>query len=691
MLSVSMSLAATALADPLDTLNPEQRAAACHQGGPLLVVAGAGSGKTMTLAARVAHLVLQGADPQRILLLTFSRRAALEMQRRTGHLLHRALGLQGTQAAPALPWAGTFHSVGARLLRESAEALGLSPQFSILDRGDAEDLMALVRQEQGLSATERRFPMKGTCLSIYSRCVNSQAPLAAVLAQAFPWCAEWEDELKRLFKAYAAAKQDQQALDYDDLLLSWHLMLQEPTLAAAQSARFDHVLVDEYQDTNRLQAGILHALKPTGEGVTVVGDDAQSIYGFRAAEVRNMLDFPAHFTPPARVLTLERNYRSTQPILDASNAVMALAPERFAKTLWTDKASSAQPRLVTVEDDAAQARWVAQQILARREEGMTLKRQAVLFRTSHHSATLELELTRRRIPFVKFGGLKFLEASHVKDVLALLRWADNPRCRLAGLRTALLVPGIGPAHARRLLDAMDAAADPAAALKAYQPPAAAATDWQALATLWLALRQDPGTGWPGELQRIVDWYAPHLERLNDHPVPRLADLAQLVAIAGSHRSRERFLTELALDPPEAGSDTASDPLLDEDYLILSTIHSAKGQEWQAVYLLNVVDGCIPGDLGVGTPEEIEEERRLLYVAMTRARQHLDLMVPQRFYVTQQGRHGDRHLYGPRSRFIPDAMAAEHFERISPRADGALPTAPPAGLLDLRARLRGQWD
>ncbi len=691
MLSVSMNPADAPLADPLETLNPEQRAAACHQGGPLLVVAGAGSGKTMTLAARVAHLVLQGADPQRILLLTFSRRAALEMQRRTGHLLHRALGLKGTQAAPALPWAGTFHSVGARLLRESAEALGLSPQFSILDRGDAEDLMAWVRQEQGLSATERRFPMKGTCLSIYSRCVNSQAPPAAVLAQAFPWCAEWEDELKRLFKAYAAAKQDQQALDYDDLLLSWLLMLQEPALAAAQSARFDHVLVDEYQDTNRLQAGILHALKPTGEGVTVVGDDAQSIYGFRAAEVRNMLDFPAHFTPPARVLTLERNYRSTQPILDASNAVMALAPERFAKTLWTDKASSAQPRLVTVEDDAAQARWVAQQILARREEGMTLKRQAVLFRTSHHSATLELELTRRRIPFVKFGGLKFLEASHVKDVLALLRWADNPRCRLAGLRTALLVPGIGPAHARRLLDAMDAASDPAAALRAYVPPAAAATDWQALATLWLALRQDAGTGWPSELQRIVDWYAPHLERLNDHPVPRLADLAQLVAIAGSHRSRERFLTELALDPPEAGSDTASDPLLDEDYLILSTIHSAKGQEWQAVYLLNVVDGCIPGDLGVGTPEEIEEERRLLYVAMTRARQHLDLMVPQRFYVTQQGRHGDRHLYGPRSRFIPDAMAAEHFERISPRADGALPTAPPAGLLDLRARLRGQWD
>jgi DNA helicase-2/ATP-dependent DNA helicase PcrA len=254
--------------------------------------------------------------------------------------------------------------VGARLLRESAEALGLSPQFSILDRGDAEDLMALVRQEQGLSATERRFPMKGTCLSIYSRCVNSQAPLAAVLAQAFPGAPSGRTSSSACSRPMPRPSRTSRR-STTTTCLSWHLMLQEPTLAAAQSARFDHVLVDEYQDTNRLQAGILHALKPTGEGVTVVGDDAQSIYGFRAAEVRNMLDFPAHFTPPARVLTLERNYRSTQPILDASNAVMALAPERFAKTLWTDKASSAQPRLVTVEDDAAQARWVAQQILAR--------------------------------------------------------------------------------------------------------------------------------------------------------------------------------------------------------------------------------------------------------------------------------------------------------------------------------------
>jgi DNA helicase II / ATP-dependent DNA helicase PcrA len=676
--------------DPLAALNDAQRSAATHSGGPLLVIAGAGSGKTMTLAARVAHLILQGADPQRILLLTFSRRAALEMRRRSGALLHQAMGMSRVHSAPDLPWAGTFHSVGARLVREHATAVGLSEQFSILDRADAEDLLGALRHELGLSATEKRFPMKGTCLSIYSRVVNSQAPLDDVLQEAFPWCADWKDELKSLFRTYVNTKLDQQLLDYDDLLLSWHSMLQEPALAASLSQRFDHVLVDEYQDTNRLQADILRGLQPEGQGLTVVGDDAQAIYRFRAAEVRNILDFPQQFSPAATVLTLEQNYRSTQPILQASNAVMALAPERFSKTLWSDKASSEAPRLVTVEDDAAQARWVAQQVLARREQGLTLKRQAVLFRTSHHSAALELELTRRKIPFVKFGGLKFLESTHVKDVLSVLRWVQNPRNRLAGQRAMLLLPGVGPAHAKRLLDAMGAAATPADALRTYQPPTASATDWQALRDLWLMLYAQPTTGWPAELQTVIDWYTPHLERLHDHPVPRRADLAQLAAIAQGHPSRERFLTELALDPPEASSDTPGTPLLDEDYLILSTIHSAKGQEWQAVYLLNVVDGCIPGDLAVGSAEEIEEERRLLYVAMTRARQHLDLMVPQRFYVTQQGRHGDRHIYGGRSRFIPESLNGL-FERITPRTDGALPTAPTQQVLDLRQRLRKAWE
>jgi DNA helicase-2/ATP-dependent DNA helicase PcrA len=470
-------LPAPAAADPFETLNPQQRAAVEHGDAPLLVIAGAGTGKTQTLTARVARLVLQGADPQRLLLLTFSRRAAQDMQRRAGRLLQQALGLRPTQQPPALPGAGTFHAVGARLLREHAAALGLSEHFTIADRGDAEDLMGIVRQELGFAATHNRFPLEATCLAIYSRCVNAQAPLARVLVEHYPWCAAWETELKRLFRAYVGAKQQQHTLDYDDLLLAWETAMQDAHFARHLGARFDHVLVDEYQDTNRLQAAVLKALKPDGRGLTVVGDDAQAIYSFRAAEVRNILDVPAQYAPDAQVLALERNYRSTPGILAASNAVIALATERHAKTLWTDRPGAGAPRLVSVDDEAAQAAWVADEVLRQREAGLKLTAQAVLFRTSHHSAALELELTRRRIPFVKFGGLKFLEAAHVKDLLAVLRWAENPKSRLAGFRVAQLVPGIGPATARALLDAMDAAPDPAAALQASsrRPPRAKAS------------------------------------------------------------------------------------------------------------------------------------------------------------------------------------------------------------------------
>ncbi len=680
-------------------LNGAQRAAVEHglEGDPreapaLLVLAGAGSGKTKTLAARVARLVLAGADPQSILLLTFSRRAAAEMTQRAGALLHQALGLPSTTAAPVLPWAGTFHAVGARLLREHAAHIGLAPGFTIIDRGDAEDLLGQVRHELGFSTTKKRFPMKGTCLSIYSRVVNSQATLREVLDEHFPWCSDVEAELRRLFGAYVAQKQTQQVLDYDDLLQYWAQAMTEPALARHIGARFEHVLVDEYQDTNRLQAAILLALKPDGRGLTVVGDDAQAIYSFRAAEVRNILDFPNQFTPPARVLTLERNYRSTQPILDASNAVMDLAAERNAKRLWTDRVSSHQPLLVTVEDESAQARWVADRVLEHREQGLRLKSQAVLFRTSHHSAALELELARRNIPFVKFGGLKFLEAAHIKDVLSVLRWAQNPRHRLAGFRVALLVAGIGPASAKRLLDAMEAATDPAAAFAAFTPPPAARDDWHARRDLVLALRE-PAAAWPADIEHVQRWYQPQLERLHDDARVRLADLAQLARIAAGYSNRERFLTELTLDPPQATSDESGPPLLDEDYLILSTIHSAKGQEWQSVHVLNVVDGCMPADMSTGSARQIEEERRLLYVAMTRARQHLHLLVPQRFYVTQQGAFGDRHLYGSLSRFVPPEVAAM-FERVGPVAAVAMErTAAELEFLaplDIKARLRSAW-
>ncbi|WP_306397858.1 ATP-dependent helicase [Telluria beijingensis] len=659
--------AVTATEDPFASLNPEQRAAVEHDVGadaprPLLVVAGAGSGKTNTLAHRVARLIQSGADPQRILLLTFSRRAASEMTQRAGGVLHRLFGRGGNQAPVSLPWAGTFHSIGARLLREFAGRIGLDPAFTIHDRGDAEDLMGMVRHEIGLDRTEKRLPLKGTCLSIYSRAVNGREPLDQVLQAFFPWCSEWEAQLKTLFGAYVDAKQEQNVLDYDDLLLFWAEMAADPVLGLELGALFDHVLVDEYQDTNRLQAAIVTGMKPDGKGVMVVGDDAQSIYGFRGATVRNILDFPGQFSQPAHLITLERNYRSTQPILDASNAVIGAALERHAKTLWTDKASSIKPQLVLIPDEAEQARWVCNRILEQREAGVTLKSQAVLFRAASHSAALELELMRRNIPFVKFGGLKFLEASHIKDVLALLRFAQNPSGRLAGFRALQLIPGIGQTTASRLVEAAGTSNDAAAALEAFPVPARSKTDWQAFCVLYRRLRT-PGLRWPLDLELARTWYQPHLERLHDDAQVRAADLDQLVALSGGYGNRESFLAEITLDPPEATSDRAGAPLLDEDYVILSTIHSSKGQEWKSVHVLNVVDGCIPSDMATGSQEDIEEERRLLYVAMTRARENLHLVVPNRFFIKQQSSMGDRHVYAARTRFITPVML-RHFEECA---------------------------
>jgi DNA helicase-2/ATP-dependent DNA helicase PcrA len=684
----------------LDGLNPEQRRAVEHGiagtgpnvAGPLLVIAGAGSGKTNTLAHRVAHLLVNGADPGRILLLTFSRRAAAEMERRVERIVARALGGTIAPSAGTIAWSGTFHAIGARLLRLYATAVGLDPGFTIHDREDSADLMNLVRHERALSDKAERFPLKATCLAIYSRAVNAAEPLEAVLRRQFPWCAEWEAELAGLFEAYVEAKQRQAVLDYDDLLLYWAELMQVPALAAEVGALFDHVLVDEYQDTNALQASILMGLKPGGAGLTVVGDDAQAIYGFRAATVRNILDFPRQFSPPAALVTLEQNYRSTPAILAASNAVIGLARERFTKNLRSDRAPGPKPQLVTVLDDMAQAAFVVAGILEAREAGTALKEQAVLFRTAHHSALLEIELTRRNIPFVKYGGLKFVEAAHVKDVLALLRWAENPADRVTGFRVLQLMEGVGPAIAGRALDAI-AGHSPAAALAAFRPPAKAAEPWRDLARLMRHLGEG-ALEWPAELDLVRRWYQPHLEQRFDDAALRAGDLDQLQRIATTYPSRARFLTDLTLDPPEAASGKAGPPRRDEDYLILSTIHSAKGQEWKAVYVLNAVDGCIPSDMATGTPEEIEEERRLLYVAMTRARDRLALVLPQRFYTHQQARRGDRHLYAARSRFIPAAILP-HFDTVAwPSASqAAAPFAARAGApaVDLAARLRGRWQ
>ena len=677
----------------LDKLNPQQRRAVEYSGlpaanaGPLLIIAGAGSGKTATLAHRVAWLIEQGADPRRIMLLTFSRRAAAEMTRRVDLLLSEFnRGTPGAFCEP-LSWAGTFHAIGARLLREYAETIGLAAAFTIHDREDSADLVNLVRYDLGYSKMEKRFPAKSTCLAIYSRVVNSENQLDDVLSRSFPWCAVWAEQLRTLFAHYVEAKQHQQVLDYDDLLLYWAHMMGEPAIAAEIAGRFDHVLVDEYQDTNALQARVLLALRPNGTGLTVVGDDAQSIYSFRAATVRNILDFPAHFSPRAEMVTLEQNYRSTRPILAAANAVIELAQERFTKNLWSERKSAEKPYLASVRDEADQARYIVEKVLEARERGLTLKTQAVLFRASHHSGPLEVELTRRHIPFVKFGGLKFLEAAHVKDLLALLRWAENPRDRIAGFRVVQLLPGAGPATAARVLEHVGNSG--LGGLEEMHPPAAAAEHWPAFVETVRAVHGRT-TPWPAELDLLTRWYEPHLHRIHEDAHLREPDLLQLVQIASTYPSRERFLTELTLDPPEATSARAGDPLLDDDYLILSTIHSAKGQEWKSVFILNTVDGCLPSDLATGTSAEIEEERRLLYVAMTRAKDHLHLMVPQRFFVHAQQKNGDRHLYASRTRFIPSSLL-QHFECCAwPPAvvqASAKASHPP---VDLGARVRRSW-
>ena len=686
--------APTPAQDYLAALNPAQRAAVDHGNdevaGPLLVIAGAGSGKTNTLAHRVAHLLIKGADPRRILMMTFSRRAAAEMTRRVERIATRVIGERAATLTEGLSWTGTFHAIGARLLREYALEIGLDPAFTIHDREDSADLMNLIRHELGFSRTDSRFPGKGTCLAIYSRVVNAQADLEAVIRKNFPWCSEWAEELKKLFAAYVEAKQAQNVLDYDDLLLWWQQMCAEPAIADHIGSRFDHILVDEYQDTNRLQDAILLALKPDGRGLTVVGDDAQSIYSFRAAEVRNILDFPERFAERARVITLDRNYRSTDAILDAANAVIGEARERFTKNLWTDRQSAERPCLVTVRDEAQQARYVAEKVLESREEGVALKEQAVLFRAAHHSGPLEIELTRRNIPFVKFGGLKFLDSAHVKDILAVLRFAENPKDRVAGFRVLQLLPGIGPSAASSAMEAMERALDPVLGLQFFRAPARAEADWQGFISMFAGLRSR--SAWPGDIEQARLWYEPHLERIHEDATVRRADLLQLEQIAGGYPSRERFLTDLTLDPPSATSDEAGPPLLDEDYLILSTIHSAKGQEWKKVFVLNAVDGSIPSDLAVGEREEIEEERRLLYVAMTRAKDSLHLITPQRFFVHGQASRGDRHVYASRTRFIPEHIL-DRFQRTSwppPSAKQGGHASSPNIQVDLKSKMRGMW-
>lgn len=669
--------------DWLSELNPAQREAVTHGAGPLLVVAGAGSGKTRTLAYRVAYLISQGVPAERILLLTFTRRAAEEMLKRA------AAAVTGGPHTTRRVWGGTFHAFATRVLRMYARSAGLSPEFSVIDRTDAEDFLNIVRNDLGLSRRGRRFPRKATCMDIYSRRVNSTDDLTTVLAKWYPWCIEWEEDLRILFGAYVEKKQTQSVLDYDDLLLYLYYLLEDARIRDALGGRFDHVLVDEYQDTNRIQADILRRLREKNSNIMVVGDDAQSIYSFRSATVRNMLDFPCQF-PGTHIVTLDQNYRSLQPILETTNEVIRQARERYTKDLSAVRGPGQTPQIITCIDEPHEDERVIQLVLEHYEQGIPLRRQAVLFRAASHSASLELALTRKNIPFHKYGGLRFLEAAHVKDVISILRLVQNPRDQVAWFRVLQLISGVGPATAAAALDHIAGQGYTPSALATFDTPAAARRRVGELARLMAEMSSldDPV---PSVLiEQVRAFYTPLLKENYDNPVAREHDIAHLGQLAGGYTSLGAFLDDLVLDPPASTGDLAGPPLKDEDWLVLSTIHSAKGLEWDAVYLIHAADGCLPSDMSTGTPEEIDEELRLTYVAMTRARDFLYVLWPLRFYVRGAG-VTDRHMYSQRCRFFTDDVAAT-MQQSSYGADEQATELPPASAsTDIAARIRSIWS
>ena len=670
-------------------LNEQQLAAASHTGSPLLIVAGAGTGKTKTLVARVANLLEQGVDPDRILLLTFTRRAAAEM---VGRVAATCPGRSANQI-----WGGTFHAIANRILRRYGGAAGLPEGFTVLDHGDATDLFGLVRTEEGFGQRGRRFPRAETIAAIYSRMVNGQAKLQDVLQVDFPWCGEHVEDLRTLFGAYTESKRRHQVLDYDDLLLFWRGLTASP-VGEALRCLFDHVLIDEYQDTNAIQADIIQGMCGHDTEVCAVGDDAQAISGFRAATVDNMWRFPSSY-PGTEIVLLEQNYRSTMPILEVANAVLAqghngagaVADESdsdvavedandgagdpalvssYAKQLWSTTKTGATPVLACCADEGEQSQVIADRILDARERGTDLRDQAVLFRAGHHADGLELELVRRDIPYVKYGGLKYLETAHVKDLLSLLRVLENPEDQLAWHRVLRSLEGVGPATVTRLTDELRIAKPNANALARFidgigKVPSAAT---EQAAELRVALGDcvsgdlDPST----QIDRLKQFCSMVFPNRYENSEARLADIDQLAAGARGYNSRSRFLTELTLDPPRKTGDFAGPPHLDDDWLTLSTIHSAKGCEWKAVYLLHAADGNIPSEMALGDQRGLAEELRLLYVAVTRAKAELTVSFPLRFHVNRFA-NDDRHVYAQLSRFL-EPVRDLFEETVSTAAD-----------------------
>jgi DNA helicase-2/ATP-dependent DNA helicase PcrA len=683
----------------LGKLTTEQRRAATYRGGHLLIVAGAGTGKTTTLTARLGHLVASGVAPERILLLTFSRRAAAE-------LLHRAERNIG-QGIAAATWGGTFHATANRLLRRHGRALGIPPEFTVLDRSDTADLLSLVRDEavgehnpgEGAGgAPGKRRARKETLADILSRCINARIPLSELLRSHYPWCAEERDEMRSAFGAYTTRKRAGGVLDYDDLLLCWGALLEVPDVAAILRAQFDHILVDEYQDTNALQADLLESMCAGGATLTAVGDDAQAIYSFRAATHRNIMEFPTRFS--AEVVTLEQNHRSTPSILATTNAVIAEATTRHRKELWSGRQDRARPSLVRCTDESDQSQQVCIRILEHHEQGTPLMAQAVLVRSAHHSDLLELELSARNIPYVKYGGLRFLEAAHVKDLICLLRLAENPHDELAWFRVLQYLDEIGPVSARRISTALVAENQPLAALEERSTSAGDAIPSEAREgahKLAVALQEASRLGAQRAgpaVERVRSWLDPRLERRYSGVEARIADLEQLTLAASVASTLQQFLTDLTLDPPAATSDLAGPPHLDEDFITISTIHSAKGCEWDVVHVIHLADGHIPSDMATGDAEAIEEERRLLYVAMTRARNHLYTYLPLRYHYRRYGQE-DPHGYAQLTRFFTPAVLAS-LDEVAPPAPAAIAGPAPhpldhAALARLDRAVAALWD
>jgi DNA helicase-2/ATP-dependent DNA helicase PcrA len=663
-----------------EDLDDAQLAAATHGDEPLIVVAGAGTGKTRTLVGRVAALVERGVEPERILLLTFTRRAADEM-------LARAATICSRRDAARRLWGGTFHAIAYRLVDAHAEAFGAPASPSVLDQGDAADLMDLLRHEQGLTGNGQRFPRGDTLLDAYSRSVNTAQPAREVIATQFPWCEPHIPAILDLFRAYVARKRAQGLLDFDDLLLGWRALLTDPLVGPALAGRWDHVLVDEYQDVNQIQVDIVNLLCPGGTGLTVVGDDAQAVYGFRGADSRHLVNLSAALGS-ARTVVLERNFRSRQPILALANAVRPSATESPLQ-LWSDREGGPRPRLVRCHDAAAEARAVVDSVLAAHEQGRALNRQAVLMRAAHHSDLLEVELTARHVPFVKYGGLKFLEAAHVKDFVAAVRLLDNPLDEIAWYRLLRLHEGIGPARARALLDVLrpqepDTPTRHPDAVAAA--PAAARTALAATLDALAAARQLRAVA--DRAQAVLDLLRPRLvARYADHAA-RLGDLDRLVGAASQSSTLAEYVAGLTLDPPASTSDLAGPPHLDEDYLILSTVHSAKGLEWDSVHIINVVDGAFPSDMALTSSSGLLEEQRLFYVAATRARDELSVYTPLRLPHHRRARD-DRHSYAPQSRFLHAAALSTMDVHEERRTAPAVRPSAPAARVELPS-LDGLW-